>query len=646
MFKCKRLFAVGASLLLTFSLALSFIVARPAYAAQAADGGKPTFGNLKVLSDTTIGSVGVKPFSTLSEQGLQVRMATEESPKVATSSGGSATPGLPPPPTNNPNPAGRAVSTANAGFSGFNGISHTDQRNAGTGNYTNTQFSLEPPDQGLCANGKFVVESVNNAIAVYDNNGNLLAGVTPNSQFLGLAPEIDRTTLVSGPFISDPKCIYDWQTNHWFFTELEEDVDPATGAMTGPSHTYVAVSKTADPTQSWTVFNFDTTDDGTNGTPVHASCPCFGDQPLIGSDINGFYVTTNEFPTFTAGFNGAQVYAISKRKLIAAATHTSGGAVTFAHINAADFMAPFGGISYSIQPAMRAPFDLNPEDALNQIRLGGIEYFLSALQFGNPPYQVLDNRIGVWALTNTKALNTDSPTPDIALHLKVIGSETYGQPNGADQKAGPTPLRDLLAAGQYPPGCGAADNPCTPPTANPLEQVDTNDDRMNQVTFANNTLWSGVNTIIGDGSRTGLAYFAVHPSWTGQDLNARMANQGYVAVDNENVIFPSVAINNRGQGAIAFTLVGHDFFPSSAYIRINSNGLVGDVHVAGAGAAPDDGFTGYEPFADGATARWGDYSAAEVAPDGSIWVASEYIPSTPPRTLLANWGTFVGHLSV
>jgi hypothetical protein len=33
-----------------------------------------------------------------------------------------------------------------------------------------------------------------------------------------------------------------------------------------------------------------------------------------------------------------------------------------------------------------------------------------------------------------------------------------------------------------------------------------------------------------------------------------------------------------------------------------------------------------------------------VGPDGSIWLANEYV-SPRPRTLLANWGTFVTRLA-
>jgi hypothetical protein len=53
------------------------------------------------------------------------------------------------------------------------------------------------------------------------------------------------------------------------------------------------------------------------GRPSHAGCPCFGDQPLIGADTNGFYVSTNEFPISGPGFNGAQIYAMSKSALAA-----------------------------------------------------------------------------------------------------------------------------------------------------------------------------------------------------------------------------------------------------------------------------------------------------------------------------------------
>ncbi len=92
---------------------------------------------------------------------------------------------------------------------------------------------------------------------------------------------------------------------------------------------------------------------------------------------------------------------------------------------------------------------------------------------------------------------------------------------------------------------------------------------------------------------------------------------------------------------LAFPLSGTDFFPSAAYVRINENG-VSSIRIAAAGVAPEDGFTGYPQFGGFGSGRWGDYTAA-VADGNTIWFASECIPGG--RTALANWGTFIAHVS-
>jgi hypothetical protein len=89
---------------------------------------------------------------------------------------------------------------------------------------------------------------------------------------------------------------------------LEIDTNPATGDLLGRSSLYIGVSQTANPTDPWKIYSFDTTDTGPR-------CPCFGDQPLIGADLNGFYITTNEFSILGPEFNGAQIYAMSKTAL-------------------------------------------------------------------------------------------------------------------------------------------------------------------------------------------------------------------------------------------------------------------------------------------------------------------------------------------
>jgi hypothetical protein len=617
---------------LAMMLATLFLT-RPS--AQAGADRHISYQHLKLVHKATVGRtiqhISPKDSSVVNNE---IHNDFEGTPKVPNGSGSGG-----PPPTNTPSPSPIKVVTNNpSAFSGFSGLTHADQRLAGTDAYVNTQFSLEPPDQGLCANNSFVVEAINNAMAIYDTTGNMLSGPTALSQFFGFAPEIDRNTGITGPFISDPKCYYDNATSTWFLTELEQDNGTNPGA-TNRNYNVVAVSLTSDPTGAWAVFTYDVTDDGANGTPAHGGCPCFGDQPLIGADGYGFYMTTNEFSE--TSFNGAQVYAMSKSRLEDAA---HGGALpTIVHINAADYLASYGGLSYSLQPAERAPGDNNADDAANQSKYKGIEYMMSALQFGPAP---LDDRIAVWALTNTKSLTRSQP--DVAIHVRVIHSYIYGQPPAARQKFGPLPLRDYLY--QTPnPYCPNADSTPGKCPFSPMETLNSNDDRMNQVSFSQNLLYGPVNTVIqapGQNARVGIAYFIVRPNWNNNSLGAKMYQQGYVAADQmSSVLFPSIAVNASGEGIMSFTIVGAHRFPGMAYIHINGTGVYGNIYIGGAGQGLDDGFTGYVPFAPDGIARWGDYSAAVAMPDGSIWLANEYIPNAP-RTILANWGTFIGHYTL
>src|ERR1700757_577233 len=145
-------------------------------------------------------------------------------------------------PLSPPVTSGQAVVGADPGFIGFPGLDHYDQRFANNGN----QFSLEPPDQGLCVGNGFVLEAVNLALAVYSPSGTRLAGPVAFSPFFGLPPVINRTTGARGPFLSDPKCYFDPATQRFFVTLLEISTDPSTGAFTNHSKLHIAVSESSD----------------------------------------------------------------------------------------------------------------------------------------------------------------------------------------------------------------------------------------------------------------------------------------------------------------------------------------------------------------------------------------------------------------
>lgn len=537
---------------------------------------------------------------------------------------------------------------------GFPGIDLVSMEKSGTGQYAGTNGGLEPPDQALCVGNGFVLEGVNLAFQVYSSRGVHLTPVIPMAEFFKALP-----SAIAGPtsFLSDPRCIYDAATKRFFVSSLE--VDEASFGVFTRAHNYFAVSKTSDPTKDWYLYSFDVTDDGLNGTPSHPTCPCLGDQPLIGADANGFYISDNEYsdaevvpvppppiinnalnkdvftlPDFRNG--QAQVYALSKSKLI---NGQQGPVVQF---DTASVPVPpnsgNGAVWSSLQPAHSPPGDrtVAPE--------GGAEYFLSQLDFQTTG----DHRIAVWAATNTASL--DSAHPAVSWQQVVIPtyqSLEYTYPTSADQKAGPTPIGDTCL-----------------PTPCAEEKLNANDDRMNEVMLTNGSLWSGVNTKLPAAgptgrladTRTGIQWFQVVPSLAGGKLSATAVNGGYVKVPLANVIFPSIGATPAGHVVMGFTLSGVDYYPSAAWTELDglAAGQAPTIHVSGAGVAPEDGFTGYcggglspNPIADpvglctDGISRWGDYSFTEVDEQGCVWTGEEYISGRARDAVAGDWATYI-----
>jgi hypothetical protein len=465
---------------------------------------------------------------------------------------------------------------------------------------------LEPPDQGLAVGNGFVVEAVNGAVRVFNTSGTPLTGTASINTFLNLPSAIVRSTPpVFGPFVTDPKVYYDAPTQRFFLTALVISADTSTGELIPPTSVYIAVSQTSDPTDNWTILTLD----GTNDGGPFAACPCFGDQPLIGADANGFYIMTNAFSLSTFSFSGPNIYAMSKTTLENASSGAI-SAVRFSNLTEAGF--PF---AFSIQPATVPPGGTYATNT---------EYFVSALDFTD----TVDDRLVVWALTGTDTLNTATPT--LSLVNAVVDTQSYGAPPDAQQKPGPFPLGESLN--------------------DHLELVASNDDRLQQVVFADGKLWTALNSSAKTENgpiRTVAAWFILSPTSANGTVSASVVNQGYIAINNpdqESVLYPSVAVNSSGKGVVAFSVVGKDFFPSAGYAPIDVNG-VGAIRISGPGALPEDGFSGYPQFPPGfRTGRWGDYSAASADESGAIWMGNEYIPNAP-RTVNANWGTFIARFT-
>lgn len=477
---------------------------------------------------------------------------------------------------------------------GFDGITHAQQRLANHGN----QFSVEPPSQGLAVGNGYVLEGVNNAVQVYSTSGApLLATVLSTNEVFGVPPAIDQVTGINGVFPTDIRTFFDPDMNRWFILQRAQDNDSG-GNPIASSHLYLAVSQTGDPTGTYNIYVMDTTNEQN-----FFGCPCFSDYLQIGADQYGFYITANEYNAFFPYFVDATVLAISKASLTAGA-----GSPT-----AVQFTLPFAtGYEFAIQPAT------TPPGASNFVANGGVAFFVSSqARFA------IDASLAVWAMTNTSTLLTTSP--NLQLIRINTPTQTYSFPDIANQKPGPLPYGSSLT----PPGI--------------LPFLDGSDDRVLSVCYSGGRLYVTLATSVLDDTgrlRVGGAYFILSPSLRAGALAAPVLRQGYLYVNGNHLLRPSIAVNSKGLGAIVFTLVGTDYYPSAAFVPIGVSTTSSTIQVAAQGFAPEDGFSAYlEPGLPG-IARWGDYSAAVVAADGSIWMATEYIPNAS-RTQKANWGTYL-----
>jgi hypothetical protein len=538
---------------------------------------------------------------------------------------------------------------------GFEGLNLYQQRYARGGN----QFTVEPPDQGLCVGNGYVVEAVNDVLNVFDANTgesllpdntatNIVSGFPRDvnnavdlNSFYGYAPAINRSTGVRGPFVTDPSCIYDSATGRFFVVVLTLETFP-NGAFTSVNHLDLAVSKTSDPTGEWNIYRIDVTNDGTNTGGVNPG-PYLGDYPHIGADAYGIYLTTNAYPWCCNGFAGAQVYALSKAQLAAGAAD-----VTMVHFDTSGMVnAPSD--AGDTQPGFTLRAAQSPLPKSFNLNAGGTEYFLSSNAADEATHPVngtggnyTSNKLVVWSLTNTSSL--DSASPALSLSNRLVKVGTYAIPPKQQQPgSGAAPgtnaaqgycINDTTTATIAGTGCWRLLFGGQPPHNEVVSRPDSGDTRMMQVMYANGKLWGALDTALnpdGGAQRAGIAWYILNPS------NGKVVKQGYLGAAGYDFTYPAMGVTNSGRGVMAFTATGDNLFPSAAYAPIDAIVGVGAWNVVpgGKGAAPDDGFTSYKSqVGNPPRTRWGDYGYAAV--DGNaVWIASEYIASPCSYT---DWG--------
>ncbi len=419
------------------------------------------------------------------------------------------------------------------------------------------------------------------------------------------------------------------------------------------------------------------TNDGTNTGGSNPS-PYLGDYPHIGADAYGIYMTTNSYPWCCNGFAGAQIYGFSKSQLAAGASSIDG-----VHIDTSGMVnAPSD--AGSTQPGFTVWPAISPNASSFNKSNGGTEYFLSSNAADEATHPVTgtggnytSTQLVVWTMTNTSALNSNPQA--VGLSNKIVSVEQYAIPPKQQQPgSGTSPtthvpqgycINDTTTVTIAGTGCWRLLFGGEPAHNEVVSRPDSNDTRMQEVTYANGKLWGALDTALnpgGGGQRAGIAWFVLNPS------TPKIVMQGYLGAAGYDFTYPAIGVTSSGRGVMAFTATGDSTYPSAAYAAIDAKVGVSawGIVPGGAGAAVDDGFTSYKSqVGNPPRTRWGDYGYA-MADGNSVWIASEYIasacdystwggpyfgssgdnllgtcaasPGAPgPRTALGNWSTFI-----
>jgi hypothetical protein len=540
-------------------------------------------------------------------------------------------------------------------------------------------YSVEPPDQGLCASNQYVVEVLNiGELQVYDPTTlKAISGVVSLDSLMGLASHPPLGWSSGG----DIQCQYDYANGgHWFFTEFVSTTPEAPlvpGGQPGPfqgcfaggtaaqfdtCREGIAVSVTNNPMGAYNVYFFDP-----NAVPNNH-------DPGIGFFLNDYVKTATTQDAFllfydefiesnTAGygafgFNGAQQLAFSKSALemgwpassVNVAYENMGTASNLYPIHAdgvfqpkaetCDSEGPGAGLCwYQVIPAQ------TPDPTQYDNNNGGTGFMVGSLDFLGAG----DNRIAVFDWTGLCSLDTTCGS-SIKFGGQVLTTGVTYQDEGAaclattgskiipsvdcglgQQKAGPIPLGNSCVAHALN---GSDVKSC------PENGIATNGDGATQASYANGQLWSAVATQIvqmsGKTAKThiGATYWAINAV----SVPFSVANEGYVTADGADMEFPSIAATDSGSALMSFTLSSQNYYPSSAYTWLTMSS--GVIHITAMGKSPQDGFSEYQGYTSSlgtltTRPRWGDYGAAIFVPamgssgggQGKIYFASEYIQS-------------------
>ena len=448
-------------------------------------------------------------------------------------------------------------------------------------------IGCNPPDMGLAASPKWVVEGANTSFAIFDTHGTLQAGFPKTFQdFFGIP---DPGACAGDiPFTSDPREFYDPNDGRFFVAALELEGSIANSCPLKSLY-WIAVSQTGDPRGAWNVYAFDMTLGTTN----------IADFTMIGFDSRNMYFSANMFNEAGTAFEYAEIFGANKSRM------EQGQSVSAPGFFGLTVTGPAGSFLVdTVQPAETLAEDNGPRAELFVNSFNGFDVVT-----GHGCTSDADSCRGlaVWAF---KSSGASAPKLSFAF---VANTKAYAFPPAADQTT------------------------CT-------QCIDSGDLRISATPmFRDGVLYAAWETGVNNGTQVvpGIVWSAVAPALA----DGRLVGATQVAGDYFNfggddaVVYPALMPNGHGTLYMVFDHMSSTVNPE---VRLTSRFLNGAFESPGilvkAGEAP------YRPTRCGhdiPVCRWGDYSGTSLAGFASnrVWFAGEYANASGFRQ---NWGTWIG----
>jgi hypothetical protein len=489
-----------------------------------------------------------------------------------------------------PNPSALQTAKMSAGGSSkmttspnpTNNFIHVQKQIAGTPGTNPNPCRCSPPDQGLGASDKFVVQMVNLAGTVYSTSGSIKKSTFSLSDFWFLP-------IRGGPLgfgLSDPEVVFDAGAGRWYASIID---------VFDVNRVNFAVSATADPTGTWFIYRV-IANRGPLGVCLTDCQHTLPDQPYIGYSDDKFLITANDFvidfTTGTGPFIGAQVWILNKGEML-----TGNRFIDLVTNDASSTLTTPSPVS-----STNTNFAIRPAQHLSSTP---IAYLAENCQ---PAVAVII--IGVCAT---------SPSTGGGINVYTIS----GTPPGPVAVAVNTVP---IGAPGFPPN---ADQPRHPADANDLN---TGDNRIESVVWQNNLLWTALNsdcTPTGDSTdRSCIRLDEIATSTTGppailQDFN--------LAILGAYVFYGSVSLDSNNNLIVVYGESSLSFFPSlevTGQIANAAPGSLANAATIAAGSALE------------LSTRYGDYFWAATQPKtpNTFWVSGEF----RQIQLFQGWSTEIG----